>query len=101
LQVFSAREKSNEIGENTYFYPHSGYRVNDADGKTIRYVQNHLSDMDESPDQVNLPAGSYQIVARSSWAGQVVLPVVIEDGKTTVLHLDDNSSKPPGAIARF
>ena len=99
LQVFSAREKSNEIGFNTYFYPHSGYRINDADGKTVSYVPNHLSDMDEYPDQVTLPAGNYQVVARSTWSGQVIVPVVIENGNTTVVHLDDSAWTPSGAAA--
>jgi len=89
LEVFSAREKSTEFGFNTYFYPHSGYDINDASGKSVRFVPNHLSDMDESPDRVALPAGTYNIVARSTWCGQVTVPVVIENGNITAVHLDN------------
>ena len=97
LEVFSAREKSTEIGFNTYFYPHSGYDINDASGKSVRFVPNHLSDMDESPDRVTLPAGTYNIVARSTWSGQVTVPVIVEDGNITVVHLD-NEWFPPSNI---
>jgi hypothetical protein len=92
LQVFSATEKSLPVAsDDPYtFNLHSGYDINDDSGKAVRFVPNHASSMDEWPDQVTLPAGNYNIVAESTWCGQVTVPVVIQKGKTTVVHLDDN-----------
>jgi hypothetical protein len=92
LEVFTATEKSAPIAsdDNTYFDLHSGYDINDPSGKSIKYVPNHASNMDESPDRVTLPAGNYNIVAKSTCCGLVTVPVVIEKGKTTIVHLDRN-----------
>ena len=90
LQVFSATEKSLPIASDdpTSFNLHTGYDIYDASGKIVKYVANHMSDMDEWPDTVTLSAGTYNIVAESSCCGVVSLPVVIANGKTTSVHLD-------------
>lgn len=94
LQVFSATEtRANElvtVDYHGYFHPHSGYDVKDESGKTVRFVPNHASIMDEWPEQVALPAGHYNVVAESARCGLVTVPVLIEPGKTTVVHLDGN-----------
>jgi len=54
----------------------------------------HMSNMDEWPDTVTLPAGTYNIVAESTGCGLVTVPVVIANGKTTTVHLDGNWSAP-------
>jgi hypothetical protein len=92
LQVFSETQKSPPIASDdpTYFNLHTGYDINDAAGKSVKYVPNHASNMDEWPDQVKLPAGNYNIVAKSSSYGLVTVPVIIEAGKTTVVRLDGN-----------
>ena len=92
LQVFSATEKSSAVASDdyTYFNLHSGYDINDASGKSVKFVPNHASNMDEWPDEVRLPAGNYNIVAESACCGLVTVPVIIQAGKTTVVHLDRN-----------
>jgi len=92
LQVFSATEKSPPIASDdpTFFDLHTGYDINDAAGKSVKYVANHMSNMDEWPDTVRLPAGTYNIVAESTCCGLVTVPVVIANGKTTTVHLDRN-----------
>lgn len=94
LQVFTAKEKSIPIASDdpTSFNLHTGYDIKDAAGKSVQFVANHSSNMDEWPNAVKLPAGTYVIVAESTCCGQVTVPVVIEKGKTTVLHLDSNWS---------
>lgn len=96
LQVFTATEKSIPFASDdpTFFNLHTGYDIKDAAGKTVQFVANHMSNMDESPDQVKLPPGTYTIVAESTCCGLVTVPVIIEQGKTTVLHLDRNWSPP-------
>lgn len=92
LQVYSATEKSPGVaGDDAIAFDlHSSYVVNGTDGKSVKFVANHASDMDEWPDQVKLPTGNYNIMAQSSWCGQVSVPVVIQTGKITVVHLDNN-----------
>lgn len=92
LQVFSATEKSPPITSDdpTYFDLHSGYDINDESGKSVKFVPNHASNMDEWPDEVRLNAGKYNIVAESTCCGLVTVPVVIQQGKTTIVHLDRN-----------
>ena len=92
LQVFSATEKSPPVAsdDSTFFNLHTGYDINDESGKCVKFVPNHASNMDESPDVVSLPAGHYNIVAESTCCGQVIVPVVIQNGKSTIVHLDRN-----------
>ena len=92
LQVFSATQKSMPFASDdpTYFELHTGYDINDAAGKSVKFVPNHASNMDEWPDEVRLTAGNYNIVAESTCCGIVTLPVSIQQGKTTVVHLDGN-----------
>jgi hypothetical protein len=92
LQVFSATEKSIPFASDdpTLFDLHTGYDINDATGKNVEFVANHMSNMDEWPDTVSLPAGTYNIVAKSACCGLVTVPVVIASGKTTTVHLDRN-----------
>jgi hypothetical protein len=94
LQVFSATEtradENTPDGYHGYFHPHSGYDIKDQSGNGVKYVANHASIMDEAPDQVSLPEGNYTIVAQSACCGLVTVPVRIQQGKTTVVHLDGN-----------
>jgi hypothetical protein len=100
LRVFSATEKAPlAAGDDAldYTFPlnlHMGYEVTDEFGKCVKYVANRMTDMDEWPDQVTLPAGKYRIVAHSTWCGLVSVPVDIERGKTTVIHLDGDCWRP-------
>jgi hypothetical protein len=87
LQVFSDTE-THVIGDGLPYYPHTGYNIYDQSGARVQYVPNHVGNMDESPMLVRVPAGNLKIVAESSAYGRVTVPVVIEGGRTTVIHLD-------------
>ena len=86
LRVYSDTERC-DIGQNNY-YPHSSYSIRDQSGNLVKYVPNHIGDMDESPTLVTISTGNYKVVAESSAYGRVTVPVVVQAGKTTVLHLD-------------
>jgi len=97
LQVYSDTE-SPVIGEGPpYYHPHMGYNLYDHSGVRVRYVPNHIGDMDETPTLVRVPVGSYFVVAESSAYGRVTVPVVIQAGRETVIHLDRNWY-PPASI---
>ena len=98
LEVFSAT-RTVDVDFRAYFNPHTDYEIRDTSGKRVRFVPNHASNMDESPDQVTLPPGNYNVVAQSAWCGLVTVPVTIQQGKTTVVHLDGNYWHPPAASA--
>ena len=87
IQVFSDTEE-HDIGHGEPYYTHKGYGIYDTAGKQVKYVPNHIGDMDESPTLVEIPTGHYQVDAESSAYGPVRVPVVIQAGKTTLLHLD-------------
>ncbi|HVU08843.1 MAG TPA: hypothetical protein VHG89_09905 [Verrucomicrobiae bacterium] len=87
LQVFSDTE-TRVVGDGPPYYIHTGYSIHDESGKIIKFVENHIGDMDESPSIVSIPAGKYNIVAQSSSYGRVAIPVLIREGQTTCIHLD-------------
>jgi len=89
LRVYSDT-KTREIAENTIYYPHTAYTIRDPSGKLVKYVFNHVGSTDEIPTLVTIPSGSYLIVAESARYGRVTVPVKIQDGRTTVVHLDGN-----------
>jgi hypothetical protein len=92
VQVFSATQKSLAVSSEDSFHSdqHTGYEIYGSSGDLVKLVANHLGDMDEWPDTVALSPGAYKIVAQSSRCGLVAVPVVIQGGKTTIVHLDDN-----------
>lgn len=63
---------------------YTDYDVNLANGTPYTHVANG----GEDPDRITLPVGAYTIVARSENSGMVSVPVEIETGQLTVLHLD-------------
>lgn len=95
LRVYSATE-THEIGENTYYYPHTGYSIYTESGKLWKYVPNHIADVDESPAMVAVPAGKYIVKARANdvYAASVTVPVVIQEDRLTELHLEGDWKAP-------
>jgi hypothetical protein len=87
LQVFSKTVMS-EVGDDTYYYPHVGYNIYDKFGKRLKYVPDQIDNFDESPTLMQLPQGNYNIVTLSESYGRVIVPVVIQAGRTTIVHLD-------------
>jgi hypothetical protein len=50
-------------------------------------VENHISRSDELPETVSLPVGSYTVMARSEKDGYVSVPVMIRNGRRTIVDL--------------
>lgn len=99
LMVYSETEEKQD-GENTYFYPHTGYDVYTLDGKHLKRVANHISNRDEDPEKVELPVGTYKVKAWSENDGLLMMTVIIKGGQTTTLDLDSkNSGKSVGLAA--
>jgi hypothetical protein len=88
LVVNSARDQSPpQIYFDTRFYPHTGYSIYDSHGVLVRTVRNHLGSWDETLERVSLPPGRYTVYALSEAEGEVAVPVIIQQAKTTVVNL--------------
>src|SRR6266536_5332327 len=88
LTVYSALDIGTP-GEAENVSYHSGYKIYSLDGKMLKYVNNRVGlTYIEDPATVSLLPGRYNVVARAAAFGTVTVPVVIEAGKTTFVHLD-------------
>ncbi|MBU6401266.1 MAG: hypothetical protein KGS61_13200, partial [Verrucomicrobia bacterium] len=88
LVVYSDTDEIH-LDQSSVFYIHSSYFIQTPTGHQVKWVKNHVSNMDVTPERVALPAGTYLVVARSEDYGRVRVPVVIEAGRTTEVHLAD------------
>src|SRR6266446_2615520 len=97
LQVFSVMEPQSE-GDDPVWYQHSGYIIYNQQGKRVKYVGNTKGKWDEAPQTVTLPAGRFTVRARTEGYRYILVkvPVVIEHGKTTVVHLEKGWNPAPG-----
>jgi len=86
LVVLSATDPFDDGG--VLYYAHSAYSIYTADGKFFKHVENHISLSDELPSLVTLPTGSYTIEARSESHGYIRVPIVIAEGRRTVVDPD-------------
>jgi hypothetical protein len=83
LRVYSATEwMADDDGPSLLKY--TNYHIDAADGTLFKEVPND----DQDPTRVILPKGTYTLVAWSDTSGEVSVPVAIETGRTTVVHLE-------------
>jgi hypothetical protein len=85
LKVYSATTEYND-GDLMY-YPHSRYSIYTGSTR-YKWVDNHETESDESPQVVALPVGTYYVLAQSELDGLVRVPVIIKGGQTTVVNLE-------------
>jgi hypothetical protein len=99
LQVFSALEEEsdnqNQGSTDPVWYQHADYSVYDAHGKPIARIDNTTGHYEQSPRRVALPPGQYLVRAPAKDYLQVEVPVTIERGRLTRVHLDDKWQLPP------
>jgi hypothetical protein len=74
------------VGSAMYF-PHLAYFIESANGWPVRCVSNHLRRTDEVPQEVQLPAGNYILIAEADGVGKVRVPVQIKNGTLTKVTL--------------
>jgi hypothetical protein len=83
LMVYSATEWTN-YDDGPGLLSYTNYQIDAADGTLFQEVSNG----DYEPTRVTLPKGTYTVVAWSDTSGEVSVPVAIEAGKITVVHLE-------------
>jgi hypothetical protein len=98
LIVYSALESADAVESD---HPtHTSYLVYDKSGVVVRRVDNRSGSFYQSPEMISLPAGEYRLEGRATNIGQVTVPVVVKENKTTVVDLDGGNvpqRKPTGA----
>jgi hypothetical protein len=98
LVVLSATDPFDDGG--VLYYAHSAYLIYTAAGKFFKQVENHISQSDELPSLVTLPAGFYTIEARSESHGYIRVPIVIAAGRRTVVDPDREQIVTQKGLAR-
>ncbi len=93
LQVYSALTGRRE-GDNPTWKQHTDYYVYNGRGRRLERVRNTVGNYAQRPRVITLPAGSYVVKARARNYSWVNVPVVVRDGLTTRVYLDD-SWRPP------
>ena len=94
LIVFSAFEQSADFNSQLYRRHYTDYRIRSADGKPLQTVRNDGGALAEGPKRVQLPVGTYRVVARANGYGEVTVPVLIRADQVTTVHLEGSSSWP-------
>ncbi len=99
LQVFSDLVGRTE-GDNPAWYQHTAYYIYDLHGKMVKHVDNTVGRYEQAPRLVALPPGKYLVKAKANDFLWVAVPVTIEPGRTTRVHLADNWTPPLDASKR-
>jgi hypothetical protein len=92
LQVYSALQRFDE-GDNLCWYQHTDYTIYQH-GKLFKRVSNAVGYYETRPRLVTLPPGNYIVVAEGRDSLRMRVPVKIERGEITRIHLDDRWSVP-------
>ena len=86
LVVYSATEPVDD--GDVMYYTHTDYRLYSSSGVFLKTIRNSIVKGDEVPETVRLAPGRYMIHAQSETEGYVTVPVVIADGRKTVVNLE-------------
>ena len=94
LIVYSAFEVNADFNNpDPYHHEYSSYRIFTEDGKLLQFVKNDNGTSLGNPITVKLPAGKYLVKAHANGRGTVTIPVIIENGRITAVHLESDISK--------
>jgi hypothetical protein len=89
LLVYSACTRNADFAGRDLRRPeYSDYKIVSTDGKQMQRVHNNTGTIFQDPRPVELAPGKYNIFARVNGYGHLTVPVIIEAGRTTVLHLE-------------
>jgi hypothetical protein len=86
LIVYSATRPFND--GDTIYYTHTDYDLYSSRGAFLKNIRNSIVIGDEIPTKVPLAPGRYLVQAESEIDGFVRVPVIIADGRTTVVNLE-------------
>jgi len=89
LVVYSAYRRNADFNARDGNRPeYSDYKIFSSAGAFQQRIHNNSGNILQDVLPVTLPAGKYKVKARANGHGLVIIPVVIEAGQSTVLHLE-------------
>jgi hypothetical protein len=95
LVVYTAYDVSApSIGDYEHRHHYTNYKILTDDGKLLQTVHNDVGTSVRQAAQVNLPAGTYRVVANANGYGTVTVPLVIGSNRLTVVHLEGGATWP-------
>jgi hypothetical protein len=98
LQVFSSLVEENDDqsqgSTDSSWHQHTDYSIYNSQGKRVERVDNTIGHYERTPRIVTLPAGRYVVKAQAKDYFWVEVPVTIEAGRTTRVHLDEHWQPP-------
>jgi hypothetical protein len=94
LMVFSAFDTHGDFNDLPYVRHYTDYKIVSADGSLQQTVHNDNGLSVESPRSLELPVGTYRVVAHANGYGMVTVPVVILANEITSVHLEGGASWP-------
>jgi virulence-associated protein VagC len=97
LVVFSAFDPHADFNDLPYLRHYTDYKISSADGTLQQTVHNNNGQLVEGPKSLELPVGSYRVVAHANGYGLVTVPVVIQSNQVTIVHLEGSASWPNNA----
>ncbi len=96
LMVFSAFETGlpspNEIDSDINHY--SDYEVRKECGTLVAKVKNRSGALGAGPATIELPPGSYELIAETNGYSRVAIPISIARGQMTAIHLEGGGMPP-------
>lgn len=93
LIVYSAYDStSNDWESDAYGRWYTNYSIANKDGSDSRKIKNTTPE--DEPEEVSLLPGQYIVRAEANGYGTVTVPVRVEAGGTTVIHLEGSYSWP-------
>lgn len=95
LTVYSATAWTTD-GDGGTLLNHTDYDIDAPDGRLVERVPNAA----EEPTRATLLSGIYTVIAQSETSGTVSVPVVIEPGKITILHLEKEKDWQESSVIR-
>ena len=97
LEVFSQLEGHSE-GNNPPWYQHADYYIYDRQGNKLQHVDNAVGYYARTPRLVTLPPGEYVIKSPAKDAFWMKIPVMIQAGHVTKVHLDGDWTTPANTL---
>ncbi len=97
LKVYSAKEQEENVGFEEPYNQRTDYYIYDSNGKEAEHItDNNKGRFEAVPRGIELSPGRYNVKALAAvglgeW---VTIPVVVESGRTTEVHLN-GSWRPP------
>jgi len=88
LRVFSALARNADFNGLPYHKRYSDYTLLTETGETLRRIHNESGKLLGDPPTIDLAPGRYQVQARANGFGLVNVPVVVQPGRTTIVHLE-------------